>query len=190
MNDDRTGNLAGLYAIKDTDLTLKLYKYAILHLNKPQLKVIKDLIFNVEIPFMHITAKAEQRGIHLNRDYLIDEVAPKLLEDLEVLQKQIYEFTGPVNLSSPVQVAEALYDRMCLPQVNRDTPRSTDKKTLNKLKSHHEVAGLILKYRGSKKLYDSFAVTLPDKALTGIVHCNFNTTGTSTGRLSCSNPNL
>ena len=135
MADDRTGNLASYYAIKDTHLTFDMFEFQMRHLNNPRLAKIKDLLFNVEMPFLHIVIDAEARGVALDEDYLLNTVAPQLNSEVEELRRRIWNYTGEINLNSPIQLSSALYgdEGLNLPRVNDKKPDSTDKKTLSKL---------------------------------------------------------
>jgi DNA polymerase-1 len=68
--------------------------------------------------------------------------------------------------------------------------RSTDKKTLKKMKGIHEVTDFLLDFRSNSKLVDSFVTALPNQIIDGRLHPNFNSVGAVTLRMSCSKPNL
>jgi DNA polymerase-1 len=69
---------------------------------------------------------------------------------------------------------------------------STAVDVLEELAETHEVPRLVLDYRQLSKLKSTYVDTLPQliDCKTGRVHTTFNQTGTSTGRLSSTNPNL
>lgn len=188
--DTRTGNLAGYYAIKDTELTFKLAEFQQRNLNLPRLAKIKKLLMDVEMPFLEIVIDAEAQGVRLDVDYLNNVVAKQLNEEIEILRKKIEFHVGKINLNSPAQLSEALYVKLKLPRLNKKNPNSTDAKTLKKLKKEHEVVMNLLDYRGKVKLTTAFAEKLPKNAVKGRVHTSFMTIGTKTGRLSCNSPNL
>jgi DNA polymerase I len=190
LNADRTGCLAGYYAIKDTELTFNLAVFQVKALKRPHLYGISKLMFDVEMPFLEIVVNAEAQGVRLDTDYLENVVAKQLNEELEVLRKRIEHYIGKINLNSPIQLSEALYMKLKLPKVNHKKPDSTDAKTLKKLRKEHEVVGLLLEYRGKVKLTTAFAEKLPQNAVAGRVHTSFNPVGTKTGRMSCNSPNL
>jgi DNA polymerase-1 len=183
----RTGNMATFYATKDTELTYKMYEFQIKHLKSPNLKKLHDLYFNIEIPFINIVVEAEERGIRVDEDYLVNTVAPQLHRELEELRENIYKYTGEINLNSPQQLSKVLYEDLGLPRVNQKKPDSTDRKTLNKIKNEHEVIPMILEYRQVVKLVDAFADKLPNQIINGRIHTSFSTIK-DTGRMSSSNP--
>lgn len=186
----RTGCLAGYYAIKDTELTYRMYEFQMKALERPHLQNIKRLMFDVEMPFLHIVVEAEAHGVRMDEDYLKNTVAVQLHKELDELKQRIWSYTGKINLDSPRQVAHALYEKLKLPRVNKENPNSTNKKTLNKLKNEHEVVPLLLEYRQKAKLTQAFADKLPKAVVNGRIHTSFNTIGAKTGRMSSSNPNL
>ena len=69
---------------------------------------------------------------------------------------------------------------------------STAVDVLEELSETHEVPRLVLDYRQLSKLKSTYVDALPVliDPQTGRVHTTFNQTGTTTGRLSSTNPNL
>lgn len=187
---DRSGNLASYYAIKDTELTYKLAEYFGKILGRHFLKKIKNLFYDVEMPFLRIVIRAERRGVRLDSDYLNNVVAKQLNEEVESLRIRIRSHLGDINLNSPAQLSDVLYNKLKLPRVNEKKPDSTDAKTLRKLKNAHEVIKYLIEYRGKVKLKTAFADKLPLSVVNGRVHTSFGTLGTKTGRMSCREPNL
>ncbi len=186
----RRGNLASYYACKDAELTYLLYKFQISHLDKPPLKSLKNLLFKVEIPFLKVVAAAEEKGVRVDTDYLVNTVAKKLHKEVEELRQKIWSYSGEFNINSWQQKSKVLYDKLNLPKVNKKNPRGTDQRTLKLLRKHHPIAALLLEYSSKNKLVTAFADKLPREVINGRIHPSFNTTGTVTGRMSCSNPNL
>jgi DNA polymerase-1 len=72
------------------------------------------------------------------------------------------------------------------------TGPSTDEGVLKALAGSHKLPALLLEYRQLAKLKSTYVDTLPEliDKNTGRLHTCFNQTGTETGRLSSSNPNL
>lgn len=190
--ETRTGCLGGYYAIKDTELTFDLAKYQIRHLYNPKLNKLRELFFDVEMPFLQIVVEAERQGVALDSDYLVNKVAVDLHADLERLRQKIWAVTGQINLNAPAQLAEALYIKLGLPRVNTDKPNSTDKKTLSKLRKATGNAIIIdiAEYKEKAKLTQAFADKLPKAVVNGRVHASFGQVTAKTGRMGCSAPNL
>ena len=110
----------------------------------------------------------------------------------------------PFNPDSPKQLSAALFNKptaeppgLGLKPIKRGkTGPSTDQEVLERLGNSPEVdtplPQLVLRYRQLTKLVGTYLVSLKEaiSPATGRVHASFNQTGTSTGRLSSSDPNL
>jgi DNA polymerase-1 len=98
------------------------------------------------------------------------------------------------NINSPTQLAEILFDKMGLrpPARRGGKARSTAADVLESLAPMHELPRRALEYREISKLKSTYVDALPkliDPA-TGRLHTRMSQTGTATGRLSSSEPNL
>src|SRR5947209_11579535 len=116
---------------------------------------------------------------------------------LEAIEKEIHALAGrPVNIASPKQLREVLFDEMKLPVQKRTgttNEPSTDFESLEKLAAlGHELPRRMTEHRAVAKLKGTYVDALPAlvNPRTGRVHTSFNQTVASTGRLSSSDPNL
>lgn len=154
-----------------------------------------DLLLKIEQPLEPVLAEMEYLGIQIDVDYL-KNLSQKLEQDLAALEEKAYNLAGEkFNLGSPKQLSQLLFEKLQLdPRKSRKiaTGYSTDAATLEKLQGDHPVVDTILEYRTLAKLKSTYVDALPAIAVpaTQRVHSNFNQTGTVTGRLSSSNPNL
>lgn len=95
------------------------------------------------------------------------------------------------NLDSTAQLPKLLYEQLGLPvQLNKQRNKTCDDAALEALESKHPVVALIREYRGYQKVFTSFIEGSLEKAHQGRVYPSFNVSGTVTGRLSSSQPNL
>jgi DNA polymerase-1 len=136
----------------------------------------------------------EAAGIRVDKNEL-EIISAKAQEEMTRLEKSIYELAGcEFKIGSPQQLAEVLFDKLNLqpPRRIRAKSRSTAAEVLDELASVHELPKKILEYRELAKLKSTYADALPRliHPSTGRLHTRFNQTGTATGRLSSSNPNL
>ena len=113
------------------------------------------------------------------------------------LEDRIREMTGDpsLNVNSAKQLGEALFGRMKIdpkPKMTKTKQYRTDEEYLQMLSDRHPVIGMILEYRGLRKLLSTYVDALPQlvNPLTGRIHTSFNQAVTATGRLSSTNPNL
>ncbi len=180
------------YAAEDADITWQLKEKL-----EPQLREqgLFDLFHDVECPLIYVLADMEFVGVHLDVDQL-NAYAKKLSEELQGIEKKIYELTGhEFNISSPKQLGEILFDRLKItdkPPKTKTKQYSTSEETLQKLQDQHPVIEQILEYRSVKKLLSTYVESLPKliNKRTGRIHTSFNQTVAATGRLSSNNPNL
>jgi DNA polymerase-1 len=115
--------------------------------------------------------------------------------EIRALEKTIWKLAGSeFNINSPQQLAEILFDKMNLELGGRrrSKPRSTAAEVLEELALTHELPRKVLEYREISKLKSTYVDALPRliHAETGRLHTSFSQTGTATGRLSSSDPNL
>ncbi len=146
----------------------------------------------VEMPLVPVLAAMESTGIRVDVNQLrsLGQECEALLRTLET---EIYALAKePFNIQSPRQLADVLFSRLQLPSGKRTkTGYSTDADTLEKLRNQHPIVEKILEFRQLSKIKGTYVdgiVDLVDEAET--LHTTFHQTGTATGRLSSSNPNL
>ncbi len=181
------------YAAADVDMTRRLVDVL-----EPELreKRVWDLFTQVEMPLVPVLADMEMHGVLLDTDYLA-EMSRDLAERLASLEREIYELVGyEFNINSTRQLSEALFGKLMLPTEGLKKTQSghisTAAAVLEEIKHYHPVIPVILRYRELSKLKNTYVDRLPElvNPETGRVHTSFNQTGTVTGRLSSSDPNL
>lgn len=156
-------------------------------------KDLLEVLEKTEMPLIKVLSAMERKGIKIDPVYFA-----KYEKELEILlsdlQKKIFEIAGEeFNLNSPKQLAEILFFKLNLDPVKKTkTGLSTDEEVLEKLKNDGvEIASYILEYRKYAKLKNTYVDALPKLADSkDRLHTTFNQIGTTTGRLSSSNPNL
>ncbi len=156
---------------------------------------LHKLLLEVEQPLEPVLAQMEYLGIRIDKDYL-KELSQQLEKDLERLETEAYAAADETfNLGSPKQLSQLLFEKLQL-DIKKSrkikTGFSTDAATLEKLQGDHPVVDAILEHRTLSKLKSTYVDALPllVRSDTKRVHTNFNQAGTTTGRLSSSNPNL
>jgi DNA polymerase-1 len=178
------------YACADADMTLRLRHKLGSALREEGLW---ELFSEVEMPLIPVLLAMELHGVAVDIA-LLKEMSKTFEEDMQRLEEGIYDSVGHrFNINSSQQLSRVLYDELQLVRARKiKTGYSTDAATLEELKGSHPVIELILQYRQVTKLkstyVDAFLNLINPK--TGRIHTTFNQTGTSTGRLSSSDPNL
>ncbi len=135
----------------------------------------------------------EKWGIKVDKEYL-KQLSDEFCERIKKLEEEIYELAGTrFNLNSPKQLSEVLFERLKLPSGKKGkTGYSTSSSVLQNLINAHPIVRKILQYRELYKLKSTYVDAIPNlvNPQTGRVHTKFNPTGTATGRISSSEPNL
>jgi DNA polymerase-1 len=136
----------------------------------------------------------ELAGVKLDTA-LLAEMSTEFGGEIARLEKEIYALAGTeFNVNSPKQLSDVLFNRLGISTQGikkTKTGISTDSSVLEKLSDVHPLPGTILHYRMIHKLKSTYVDALPAQvASDGRLHSRFNQTGTGTGRLSSSDPNL
>jgi len=178
------------YACADADMTNRLSRLLEAELRE---RGLWKLFSAVEMPLLPVLLRMENNGVALDTS-LLREMSWGMGEKLATLEVDVYKAIGHrFNINSTQQLAAILYDELRLPRARKTkSGYSTEASVLEGLRGTHPVIDLLLEYRQWSKLKSTYIDALP--ALidpdTGRVHTSFNQTGTVTGRLSSSDPNL
>ncbi len=153
---------------------------------------MSKLMTEIEIPLSCVLAEIEEIGFKISPDG-IRKYADELLMQENTLTDAIWFQAGrQFNINSPKQLGEVLFDEIGLPSGKKTkTGYSTDAETLEALRPYHTIISDILMYRQTAKLRGTYGETLAAQAdENGRIHTRLNQTGTATGRLASSDPNL
>ena len=183
---------AGKYSAEDSDVTYRLYKILSKGLYDYDLF---EVFKKIEMPLVEVLSTMELNGVYVDTPSL-KEISDRYSQKLSNLEERIYALAGgmPFNINSPKQVSEILFQRLGLRPRKRTKSHafSTNAKVLEDMINDHPIIPLLLEYRKYFKLKSTYLDALPKMVnpRTSRVHTSFNQTGTSTGRLSSSEPNL
>ncbi len=153
---------------------------------------MEKLMHEIEIPLASVLASMEETGFRID-PVGIHKYAEDLKQQEEALADAIWFQAGhQFNINSPKQLGEVLFDEIGLPAGKKTkTGYSTDADTLEELRPYHSIIGDILSYRQIAKLRGTYGEPLIAQAdENGRIHTRLNQTGTATGRLASSDPNL
>lgn len=156
-----------------------------------------QLFSEIEMPLVKVLAEMEMEGIALDIEFL-NQMSGELSVRLSAIETQIFDSVGvEFNLNSPQQLSEALFDRLKLVPPDRTQRTSTGfystaAGTLEAMKGDHPVVDWVLEYRELSKLKNTYVDALPQQVnpITGRVHTSYNQSGSVTGRIASSDPNL
>ena len=172
--------------------------WGVLTLSRKQEKQLKQegmgrLMREIEMPLEYVLFDMEQAGFRVDENVL-RSLGAEFTKAAEELKEDVYRLTGVrgFNLNSPQQLGKVLFETLNLPHGKKTQKGySTDADTLEKLSDLHPCIEKILKYRQAVKLNSTYIDALLRKMdKEGRVHSYFDQTGTATGRISSSEPNL
>jgi uracil-DNA glycosylase family 4 len=134
---------------------------------------------------MDVIFRMNTTGVRLNKKD-IEKSRREMLEALDVINESIEKAAGhPVNVNSPKQVAQLLYDEFCMspPKIRGDSTRPTGKDAMEKLAYQYKIDTplKIMEARTHLKLMSLFS----DDNIDGDrMKCQYSLARTSTGRLA------
>ena len=179
------------YAAADADITWRLREKF-----EPQLESqdLRGLMDETEMELLPVLVRMQRHGIRMDSGVL-HEMSADMFRQMGEIESGIYASVGhQVNLNSPAQLSDLLFKELGLPRTKRTKTGhySTDANSLESLKGIHPVVDQILEYRQVAKLKSTYVDALPEMVnpQTGRVHTSYNQTGSATGRISSSDPNL
>jgi DNA polymerase-1 len=182
------------YAVADAETCLRLMPELQQEMEeKGQWQLFQDL----EMPLVSILADMELSGVRLDTDFL-EGFSASLASRLTEIEDEIHNQVGhPFNINSTQQLSKVLFEELGLtpPDRTRRTASgyySTAAAVLEELRQSHSIVELILQQREISKIRSTYAESLPQEVnpYTGRVHTSYNQTGSVTGRLASSDPNL
>jgi DNA polymerase-1 len=149
----------------------------------------------IDLPLIPVLARMEDAGVKIDCD-LLQELSVRLEKECDAKAREIHQKAGfDFNINSPKQLGDVLFNKLNLRKpvkYGKGKTISTAVEVLEELSSEHEVPRLVLDYRQLSKLKSTYVDALPAllNQCTKRLHTTFNQTGTATGRLSSTNPNL
>lgn len=185
---------AAPYAAADAEVTLRLVPIIEKRMEERNCTKIFE---EIEMLLVPVLIRMEREGITIDTDFFkkfSGEIGERLLE----IEAEVHDYVGhSFNLNSTQQLADVLFKDLKLEPPDRGKKTasghySTSAAVLDELKGKHPVVDLLLEYRELAKLKSTYLDALPLQVnpRTGKVHTSFNQTGSVTGRLASSEPNL
>ena len=158
---------------------------------------LRTVMEEIDLPLIPVLVSMERAGVRLDSDRF-ESLRLELEARIRAIEGEVADRAGEaVNLNSPKQVAELLFERLGLPsgaKTKGKTAFSTSASVLEGLAAlpNGEVPRLLLEHRELSKMLSGFVVPLRKAAEGGggVVHTTFEPAFTGTGRLSSRDPNL
>ncbi len=178
------------FASEQADITLRLY----LFLKKRLAQENKITIYeDIDRPLIPVLLKMESQGIMVDAPRL-QELSKDFSSRMQILEQQAFSLAGEeFNLGSPKQIGEILFGKFGAKGKKTATGAwQTGADVLEDLAAEgNELAAKILDWRALSKLKSTYTDALLSQLdKNSRIHTTFNQTGTNTGRLASSDPNL
>ncbi len=179
------------YACEDSDAAMELYKKLSAELADADLT---EKYGKWILPMTEILSEIERKGVFADTETLT-EISRDFGKRIDAVSSEIYSAAGfELNLNSTAQLKDLLFGKLGLRIAKRTAKGepSTDSEVLRGLSMYHPIPRMILDYREISKLKSTYLDALPKlvNRSTGRIHTSYSPTGTSTGRVSSSDPNL
>lgn len=158
-------------------------------------KEMLDVYEEIEKPLISVVQRMNDRGVKIDIEYL-ESLSDEYHDKLSKIEKKICDLAGQkFNLNSPKQMREVLFEELELPQSNikkTSTGKlSTAESELRKLEGKHPIIEEIFEHRKIQKLLSTYIDAILDVvADDGRLYATFVQAGTTTGRMTSTNPNL
>nr|WP_208382627.1 DNA polymerase I [Microbacterium ulmi] len=154
---------------------------------------VATVLSEIELPTLLTLADMELAGVAVSHAKL-SAFSGELGERADAIALQAYAAIGrEVNLGSPKQLQEVLFDELQLPKTRKTkTGYSTDAAVLADLQetAPHPFLDLLLQHREATKLRQIIESLDTAIAQDGRIRTTYVQTGSQTGRLSSTDPNL
>jgi len=154
---------------------------------------VASVLTEIELPTLLALADMELAGVAVSHETLAG-FSGELGARADALAESAYAAIGrEVNLGSPKQLQEVLFDELQLPKTRKTkTGYSTDAAVLADLQetNPHPFLDLLLQHREATKLRQIIESLDTAIGSDGRVHTTYVQTGSQTGRLSSTDPNL
>jgi DNA polymerase-1 len=199
--EEKTGQADLFGNLNDEDITLRGDKaraildiYPLLRSKMKEMD-IERAYDELDIPLIKVLAAMELEGVCLDVPFY-KNLELEFSTQIDEIEAEVIKFSGDkINLRSPKQVGELLFEKLKLPVIRKTkTGYSTDAEVLTELASLNlsPIPEFLLRYREVEKLLSTYVKTLPAiiNPKTGKIHTHFQPSNAATGRLSSDNPNL
>ncbi|HSO64972.1 MAG TPA: DNA polymerase I, partial [Ornithinibacter sp.] len=153
-----------------------------------------ELLRDLELPLVDILARMERTGIAVDEDALT-ALEADFAAKMRQAQQDAYDAIGrqDVNLGSPKQLQEVLFDQLGMPRTKRTkTGYTTDADALADLfaRTEHPFLEALLRHRDTSRLRVTVEGLIKSVAPDRRIHTTYIQTIAATGRLSSTDPNL
>lgn len=189
------------YCVNDCVVTYQLAEMLMPTIREMDL----EAFFTMQMRYLRLLQKTEYRGFKVEERFCLAAIE-EFDKNIALLERDLFDSVGfEFDYRSSNQLSDAIYDSLGIdkpenPFVDewgnaKKTPQSkiytkTATGTPLLVKHNHPLKTTVIDLRETIKLKEYAEKYLRLQDSEGFIHASFNPTGTITGRLSCSDPNL
>ncbi|MBK0419157.1 DNA polymerase I [Leucobacter sp. CSA1] len=152
-----------------------------------------EIYADIELPLVPVLAALEHRGVEIDLP-LLQAHEGELKARVAALEQRAFDAIGrEVNLSSPKQLQQVLFEELDMPKTRKTkSGYTTDAAALADLQAKHPHPFLdaLLAHRDANKLRQIIETLVKAVRSDGRIHTTLVQIGASTGRLASTDPNL
>ena len=192
------------YAAADADMTYRLIDVFASELEENNLR---DTFDTLEMPLVPVLVQMQRDGVAIDTGALAP-MSVEMGEQIDAIRQSMYDTVGhEFNINSTKQLGDVLFNELYLPPTRKTASGAftTNAAALEGLKEFldsgnaegvdpkaYQVLDMVLEYRQLTKLKSTYVDALPTlvNPNTGRIHTEFKQTGSDTGRLSSTEPNV
>ncbi len=192
------------YAAADADMTRRLVNVFDKEMGEKHLRSTFD---TVEMPLVPVLVRMQRDGVAIDTNALTP-MSIELGEQIDAIRASMFDIVGhEFNINSTRQLGDVLFNELRLPPTRRLSSGgyTTNAAALDGLKEFldsgnaegvdpksYQVLDMVLEYRQFSKLKSTYIDALPTlvNPRTGRIHTEYKQTGSDTGRLSSTEPNM
>jgi DNA polymerase-1 len=148
---------------------------------------------DIEIPLVPVLSRMERQGVTVSAPVLAELNGRLGTEAVEIAARAYAEIGREVNLGSPKQLQEVLFEQLGMPKTRANkTGYSTDAQSLADLEEQnpHPFLAMLRQHRDATKIRQIVETLEKSIGADGRIHTTYEQTGAATGRLSSNDPNL
>lgn len=154
---------------------------------------VTGVLARIELPLIPVLVDMECAGVRVDIE-LLDQLRQVFeTQGVEYARQAYQEIGREVNLASPKQLQDVLFDQLKMPKTRATkTGFSTDAASLAQLQatSPHPFLDFLLHHRDVTKLAQIVTTLERSVAEDKRIHTTYDPLGTATGRISSNDPNL
>lgn len=187
------------YAATDADVTWQVFQGQVQRMAQERTMTHGvNVMRSLYVPASRVISKMEWQGFAIDKAYM-KVLEKEAAQRAASLTQDLIGLSGaPFNPNSPAQTFRTMFEKMGFTAIEGVFTESTNKKAMDQFVKHYPsedprgiFAEKLIQYREANQVLKTINKNIRKNMLSdGRIHASFHLHGTTSGRLSSSNPNL